>query len=186
MVPDLPAEHLGVVTDGSPLGLLLADAGAEQPADPHDLHTVAALVTRTVVDGHLQPLADAVHAETRIATGLLWGNAASALVGAVRVLSRGAVLEPGPGDAAAAAPGGDAADMAAADVTAGAAASARRLGGLAAALLATDPLAGAGRYTLNADGTLDPASFVRRSCCLYYRIPPGGICGDCSLTDERM
>jgi FhuF-like iron-sulfur protein len=28
-------------------------------------------------------------------------------------------------------------------------------------------------------GTLDPASGRRRSCCLYYRLPGGGLCGDC-------
>lgn len=30
-------------------------------------------------------------------------------------------------------------------------------------------------------GTLIPGSLQRRSCCLYYRIPGGGKCGDCSL-----
>lgn len=31
-------------------------------------------------------------------------------------------------------------------------------------------------------GTGDPGPpFVRRSCCLYYRIPGGGYCGDCVL-----
>ena len=28
-------------------------------------------------------------------------------------------------------------------------------------------------------GTLDPATLRRRSCCLYYRLPGGGLCGDC-------
>jgi hypothetical protein len=28
-------------------------------------------------------------------------------------------------------------------------------------------------------GTLDPATGRRRSCCLYYRLPGGGLCGDC-------
>ncbi|HEU4423568.1 MAG TPA: (2Fe-2S)-binding protein [Pilimelia sp.] len=26
--------------------------------------------------------------------------------------------------------------------------------------------------------------FVRRSCCLYYRLPGGGLCGDCPLVDD--
>lgn len=31
-------------------------------------------------------------------------------------------------------------------------------------------------------GTGDPGPpFVRRSCCLYYRIPGGGYCGDCVI-----
>ena len=28
-------------------------------------------------------------------------------------------------------------------------------------------------------------TFRRRSCCLYYRVPGGGICGDCVLVDRR-
>ncbi|MBT2493730.1 (2Fe-2S)-binding protein [Streptomyces sp. ISL-96] len=32
---------------------------------------------------------------------------------------------------------------------------------------------------LRATGTLDGAAFRRRSCCLYYRCPSGGLCGDC-------
>ncbi|MEV6587481.1 (2Fe-2S)-binding protein [Streptomyces acidicola] len=27
--------------------------------------------------------------------------------------------------------------------------------------------------------TVDPATLRRRSCCLYYRVPGGGLCGDC-------
>ncbi|MDJ0341835.1 (2Fe-2S)-binding protein [Streptomyces sp. H10-C2] len=42
--------------------------------------------------------------------------------------------------------------------------------------LFSDPL-------LSGTGTLDTrdTGFVRRSCCLYYRIPGGGLCGDCVL-----
>jgi hypothetical protein len=42
-------------------------------------------------------------------------------------------------------------------------------------LLAMEPLTGT--------GALGPGhAFVRRSCCLYYRVPPGGEkCGDCVL-----
>ncbi|HEX6501295.1 MAG TPA: (2Fe-2S)-binding protein [Micromonosporaceae bacterium] len=38
------------------------------------------------------------------------------------------------------------------------------------------------RY-LRGQGTLRdrPPPFVRRSCCLYYRVPGGGVCGDCVL-----
>ncbi|WP_327699203.1 IucA/IucC family C-terminal-domain containing protein [Streptomyces sp. NBC_00459] len=31
-------------------------------------------------------------------------------------------------------------------------------------------------------GTLTGSAFRRRSCCLYYRVPGGGICGDCCFT----
>jgi iron complex transport system ATP-binding protein len=44
-------------------------------------------------------------------------------------------------------------------------------------LLDTPPLAGTA--ALGASGNLD--EFRRRSCCLYYRIPSGGRCGDCAL-----
>lgn len=38
---------------------------------------------------------------------------------------------------------------------------------------------------LQGTGDLDPAgpSFVRRSCCLFYRVPGAGICGDCVLDE---
>ncbi|MFI1618174.1 (2Fe-2S)-binding protein [Streptomyces lydicus] len=36
-------------------------------------------------------------------------------------------------------------------------------------------------------GTLDPTlpAFARRSCCLYYRVPGGGLCADCVLRRAR-
>jgi hypothetical protein len=39
--------------------------------------------------------------------------------------------------------------------------------------------------TLAGTGDLDPSapSFVRRSCCLFYRVPGAGICGDCVLDE---
>jgi ferric iron reductase protein FhuF len=42
-----------------------------------------------------------------------------------------------------------------------------------AALFACPELTEAGRY--------EPAGFRRNSCCLYYRVPHGGLCGDCVL-----
>lgn len=35
---------------------------------------------------------------------------------------------------------------------------------------------------LSGTGTLTGTSFRRRSCCLYYRVPGGGLCGDCCFT----
>ncbi|GHG93874.1 (2Fe-2S)-binding protein [Streptomyces rubradiris] len=35
---------------------------------------------------------------------------------------------------------------------------------------------------LDATGVRTGASFRRRSCCLYYRVPGGGLCGDCCHT----
>lgn len=42
-------------------------------------------------------------------------------------------------------------------------------------LLAGEPLLGAGTFGVG-------WGFRRRSCCLYYRVPGGGTCGDCVLT----
>lgn len=83
-----------------------------------------------------------------LAAGLLRGNSASAMAGALGVLvsANPALAEP------------------AAE--------------LARALLLTPALADAG--ALAATGL----AFRRRSCCLYYRVPGGGLCGDCCF-DSR-
>ncbi|MEV5884303.1 (2Fe-2S)-binding protein [Streptomyces sp. NPDC052020] len=36
-----------------------------------------------------------------------------------------------------------------------------------------------GHPLLAGTGTLTGTAFRRRSCCLYYRVPGGGVCGDC-------
>ena len=41
-------------------------------------------------------------------------------------------------------------------------------------------LAGTGHLSLRRD----QLHFIRRSCCLYYRIPGGGYCGDCPLSSS--
>lgn len=137
VVPDLSGLHWRW-SPGAPIELRLADpAGwtADDLAEP---------VLRTVVDGHLRPLAETVRGVVSIAEGLLWGNAASALAGTLHVRVERPELA-GP------------------------------LGALIRRLLGLEPLLGTG--SLAADG-----SFVRRSCCLYYRVPPGGgLCGDCVL-----
>ncbi|MFE1438629.1 (2Fe-2S)-binding protein [Streptomyces sp. NPDC058739] len=52
--------------------------------------------------------------------------------------------------------------------------AAARTRSLTAELLAHPLLTGA--------GTLTGTGFRRRSCCLYYRVPGGGLCGDCCFT----
>ncbi|MFC4050839.1 (2Fe-2S)-binding protein [Actinomadura syzygii] len=47
---------------------------------------------------------------------------------------------------------------------------------IAADLLGRPPLAGTW-----APG---PGGFRRRNCCLYYRVPGGGLCGDCGLRER--
>ncbi|GAB2842316.1 (2Fe-2S)-binding protein [Actinocorallia aurea] len=48
------------------------------------------------------------------------------------------------------------------------------------ALLGMGRLRGTGSFTEAAPRV---AFFTRTTCCLYYRIPGGGKCGDCALTD---
>lgn len=41
------------------------------------------------------------------------------------------------------------------------------------------------RHAVLVDAALPGAPFVRRSCCLYYRLPGGGYCGDCVLAPQH-
>ena len=132
------------VSTSLPVRLLLPAAAGWRPSGYEQL---ADLAYRCVVDGQLVPLAAGPHPP--VAAGLLHGNAASAMIGALTVLAR---LRPGLGGPA-------------------------RV--VAARLLATGLLRGTGRLT---GAGLE---FRRSSCCLYYRVPGGGLCGDCSLHPER-
>lgn len=49
-------------------------------------------------------------------------------------------------------------------------------------LLDRPPLAGAGACRTTPEG---PLAFRRRSCCLYYRVPGAGTCGDCVLNPKE-
>ncbi|WP_435240718.1 (2Fe-2S)-binding protein [Streptomyces cucumeris] len=100
---------------------------------------------------HLLPLHHAVRTACPVSGRLLWGNAASALAGSLRVFH----------DWCRARGRGDAADRATA---------------LVHTLLRTPPLTGTGTLTTA------PLAFRRRTCCLYYRVPGGGLCGDCGLS----
>ncbi|WP_245883499.1 (2Fe-2S)-binding protein [Streptomyces hyaluromycini] len=153
------AVRYGRLPDLDP-GLLRWDAGATAPDDlwltevrarpgGADPATLADAVVQTVVHGHLEPLGEALRARYGLAAGLLWGNAGSALAGAVRELDRWARAN-NRTDAAA------------------------RTRALADALFA-HPL-------LTVTGTRSGLAFRRRSCCLYYRVPGGGVCGDCCFT----
>ena len=147
VVPDLTGLQIRAPEAVSPdavssLTLALPGPAGWQAADPI---TLAELSYRAVVAGHLEPLALALDSD--VAEGLLWGNAASAMVGAISVLvsARPWLREP---------------------ATA-----------LAADLLALGRLAGTGDLGVTGEGL----GFRRRSCCLYYRLPGGALCGDCAL-----
>jgi hypothetical protein len=104
---------------------------------------LAALAYQAVVTGHLEPLGSSL--PVKVAAGLLCGNAAAAMTGALRVL---ACAHPG---------------------------LERPARALAQALLATGLLHRTGELT-------GPGlEFRRRSCCLFYRVPGGGLCSDCPL-----
>ncbi|ANB09876.1 hypothetical protein SAM40697_5923 [Streptomyces ambofaciens] len=141
-VPDLTPSLLHWDPDATaPDDLWLAEVRSR----PGDVATIAEVVLRT----HLTPLTATLHARYRVATGLLRGNAASALAGAGRELDRWARRH-GRTDTAA------------------------RARSLTSGLLAHPLLAGT--------GTLTGTAFRRRSCCLYYRVPGGGLCGDCCFS----
>lgn len=115
-------------------------------ADPEALPGTADRIREQVQYGHLVPLAEAVRRDGNISPQLLWGNAGSALAGAVRELvtwSRGH----------------DRPDVA------------QRARALAAELF--------DHPDLRSTGSPHGPAFRRRSCCLYWRCPAGGLCGDC-------
>lgn len=58
-------------------------------------------------------------------------------------------------------------------------------GQLATRILALEPLRGTGEL-VQPDAAQPRRFLVRRSCCLFYRVPGGGTCGDCVLTPEHV
>jgi FhuF 2Fe-2S C-terminal domain len=121
--------------------------GSRGSADSPGSFDSADLLYRVVMTGHLVPLAAGLRG--RIAGGLLWGNAASAMIGSLTVIAAARPM------------------------------LARPARSIADRLLATGLLRGAGQIT---GPGLD---FRRNSCCLYYRVPGGSLCGDCSLRDSE-
>ncbi|MFF3618646.1 (2Fe-2S)-binding protein [Streptomyces sp. NPDC002467] len=97
--------------------------------------------------GNLAVLDAGLRERFGVSPKVLRGNAASGLVGALRVLLDRV-------------PGGAAVDLAGDLLGEGGA------------------LAGTGTF-IDEEGL--GVAFVRRSCCLYYKVPGGGLCGDCVL-----
>jgi hypothetical protein len=62
---------------------------------------------------------------------------------------------------------------------------ASRAAAVVAAALEQEPLRGAATLE-RPDPRRDRWFLVRRNCCLYYRIPGGGTCGDCVLTPDDV
>ncbi|HLU55113.1 MAG TPA: (2Fe-2S)-binding protein [Pseudonocardia sp.] len=110
--------------------------------------TAAADALPALLEDLLGPLADEVRARVPVAARLLWGNAASTVAAAKRLL---VVRRP--------------------EVAA-------RAAEVAEAVLAHGAFAGAGELLAPRDPDL-VWTFRRRTCCLYYRVPGGGLCDDC-------
>jgi iron complex transport system ATP-binding protein len=142
-----PARSFWRPAPSGPLPLRVTHPTGWEITDPD---RAAGPLYRNVVTGLLEPLAHTVQEITKIAPGLLWGNAASALAGTVQVI---ALRRP---------------ELAA------------RASALGRELLSAGVLEGSGELVEPAPGHL---FFARRSCCLYYRLPGGGMCGDCALVD---
>lgn len=105
-------------------------------------------VVEVLVGPHLAALVETTRAAVPMSPRVLWGNAASAVAAAGRMVAR-------------ARPDAD-----------------RRAAAVVGAVLRSGPLAGSGGFGSGWE-------FRRRSCCLYYRIPNGGVCGDCVLGAGR-
>ncbi|MCT7357109.1 (2Fe-2S)-binding protein [Streptomyces sp. 15-116A] len=145
-VPDLaPGRLWWRMPASGPLDLWLDDLTAVDGEPLAALH-------HTVAVRNLTPWADAVRRASGVSPHTLRGNAASALIGAHRVLLSG-----GPRPLVPVVP-------------------------LVGALLELPPLAGAGTHRATPTGQL---AFRRRSCCLYYRVPGAGTCGDCVLNAKE-
>jgi ferric iron reductase protein FhuF len=133
-------------TAGGPLPLWAAEPAGVRADSAGD----AAAALGELYAQHLPALVAAVRSAVPVAEKVLWGNVASVVAGAKRML---VVERP---DAA------------------------TRAADVAARLLDAGPLTGTG-------DRLAPTApdrrwtFRRRSCCLFYRVPGGGYCGDCIL-----
>ncbi|WP_238580908.1 (2Fe-2S)-binding protein [Streptomonospora alba] len=137
---------------GGRLHLALGEgAGAAASGDRPRAEAAADLVAEHVVTAVLVPAAQTLRARVRLAPRLLYGDAASALAGAAAAL---AADRPGLAEDAFA---------------------------LVRLLLERPPLRGLGAYSPTGPGDAGPAVFTRATCCLYYRIPGGGVCGDCPI-----
>jgi hypothetical protein len=125
-----------------PMGLAIPDPTGVYAADTEVL---ADLVFRGTIEPVIAPLADAFGARFGLSPNVLWGNVASGLGGAYRML---AAAEPA--------------------FAAGAAE-------LVVRLLDGPALLGSAEF--------GPPEYVlmRNNCCLFYRIPGAGTCGDCVL-----
>ncbi|MER6998850.1 (2Fe-2S)-binding protein [Streptomyces sp. NPDC000410] len=145
-VPDLsPAQLWWRPAPSGPVALWLPAPRALTASPADALHDA-------VVVRNLRPFDEAVHRLCGLSPRILRGNAASALIGTLRVLLARAPQAP-----YATVP-------------------------LVRDLLGREALVGAGALDADGHGNI---TFRRRSCCLYYRVPGAGTCGDCVLNQKE-
>jgi ferric iron reductase protein FhuF len=126
------------------LAIGISASRAEPPGEPD---AAAQRLRASLIEPVIEPLARAYRQRFGLAEALLWGNVASAMVGAAGQLTgRRPAITP-------------------------------RLDRVLAELLDAAPLAPAVLHP--------PPDFVRTSCCLFYRLPEGSLCGDCVLRVRR-
>jgi FhuF 2Fe-2S C-terminal domain len=132
---------------GGPIPIALTNGLLREATSP-DL--LADLLYDDVVATTVTPLAAVVQREFHLSPQVVWGNVASAIAGAAKMIG---VARP------------DLASQAAQ---------------LADRLLSRGLLSGTGRF-VQPDPALPERHFVRNNCCLFYRLPGGGLCADCVL-----
>ena len=144
-VPDLSLERVWWKPETyNPVPIAVPEVTGRRGATTHDVvDAFAELVLRRAV----RPLVEATSGVVAISPRVLWGNVASALVGAATMINR---ARP---------------ELAASTAH------------LATALVEGTDLASTGDF--------GPGGFRRRSCCLFYRVPGAGLCGDCVLQATR-
>lgn len=130
---------------GGPAPLWVERPEAVDPGDD-DLARAAA----RELEATLRPVLDAVGTQASVSGQVTWGNVASSLGGALRVL-----LTQRPE-------------------------TAERATALAVGIVGHPPLEGLGQFVAEPSHPTG-VGFVRRTCCLFYRVPGGGTCGDCVL-----
>jgi ferric iron reductase protein FhuF len=124
---------------GQPVPLAVRDIEGTEVVDAGELYAVC-------VESLVEPLLDRTAASFRVSPQVLWGNVASAAVGATAYLSSRVPA---------------------------AAVDARRV---LDTVLTTRRLVRQGEWR--------GPTFVRHSCCLMYRLPVAGLCGDCVLAHQ--
>ncbi|MBB4692071.1 (2Fe-2S)-binding protein [Paractinoplanes abujensis] len=128
--------------------------GGPLPLSYREMGVTDESLHRVAIGRLVAPLLEVFQRHFVLSPQVLWGNVASALGGAAGMIA-------------------DAGDPVAAE----------RSAALVAELLAVPPLLGTA--TLHRPDQRHARWFLERhNCCLYYRIPGGGTCGDCVLTPD--